>query len=76
LLMTVSLSQLLEDSFQIASAAAHVDAEFVGNRPQPALEGANDAGGDAGRVPVHAHDGAERLEPERMSEPLQESSRP
>ena len=41
-------------------------------RRQAALQGADDAGGDAGRMPVHAHDGAERLEPERMRQPLQE----
>ena len=28
-----------------------------------------DAGGDAGRVPVHAHDASERLKPERMRQP-------
>src|ERR1700720_2414184 len=56
----------------LAAATAHMDAEFVGERSQAALEGADDAGGDAGRMPVHAHDGAERLEPERMRQPLQE----
>src|SRR3954469_20790786 len=56
----------------LATATAHMDAEFVRQGPQPALEGADDAGGDAGRMPVHAHDGAERLKPERMRQPLQE----
>src|ERR1700742_2760069 len=56
----------------LATASAHMDAEFVREGPQAALEGADDAGGDAGRVPVHAHYGAERLEPERMRQPLQE----
>src|ERR1700676_4925415 len=56
----------------LASAAADVDAEFVRERRQPALEGADDAGGYAGRVPVHAHDRTKRLEPERMRQPLQE----
>ena len=56
----------------LASTAANVDAEFVRQRPQPALEGADDAGGDAGRMPVHPHDRTERLEPERMRQPLQE----
>src|ERR1700733_3123512 len=36
----------------LASAAADVDAEFVRERPQPALESANAAGGVSGRVPV------------------------
>src|ERR1700676_721796 len=40
----------------LTSTAADVDAEFVRERPQPALEGANDAGGDSGRMPVHPHD--------------------
>jgi hypothetical protein len=56
----------------LAPAAADVDAEFVGERPQPPLEGANDAGGDTRRMPVHSHDGTERLEPERVRQPLQE----
>ena len=56
----------------LAAAAADVDAEFVRRGAQAALQGADDAGGDAGRMPVHAHDGAERLEPERMRQPLQE----
>ena len=49
-----------------AAAAAHVDAELVLQRCQAALEGADDAGGNPGRMPVHAHHGAERLEPEGM----------
>jgi hypothetical protein len=56
----------------LTSAAADVDTEFVGERSQSALESANDAGGDAGRMPVHPHDRRERLEPERMRQPLQE----
>src|SRR6202167_5538396 len=56
----------------LAAATAPMDAEFVRKRPQAALEGADDAGGDAGRMPVHAHDGAERLEPEWKRQPLQE----
>jgi hypothetical protein len=43
----------------LAAAAAHVDAEFVREESQAAFEGADNAGGDAGRMPVHAHDGAE-----------------
>jgi hypothetical protein len=56
----------------LTAATADMDAEFVREGPQAALEGADDARGDAGRMPVHAHDGAERLEPERMRQPLQE----
>src|SRR6202035_5251769 len=56
----------------LAAAAAHMYAEFVREGSQAALEGADDAGGDAGRMPVHAHDGAVRLEPERMRQPPQE----
>src|ERR1700692_2615228 len=40
----------------LTSTAADVDAKFVRERRQPALEGANDAGGDSGRMPVHPHD--------------------
>ena len=50
----------------LASAAADVDAEFIRERLQPAFQGANHAGCDAGRVPVHAHNGTERLEPKWM----------
>jgi beta-phosphoglucomutase-like phosphatase (HAD superfamily) len=39
---------------------------------QTALEGADDAGRYAGRMPGHAHDRAERPEPEWMRQPLQE----
>ena len=53
-------------SRMLAPAAADVDAKFARKRSQPALEGADYAGRDAGRVPVHAHDCTERLEPERM----------
>ncbi len=55
-----------------AAAAAHAQAEFVFERRQAALERAEHAGGDAGGVPVHAHDGAERLEPEGVREAAQE----
>ena len=56
----------------LAAAAADMDAEFVLQRPEPALQRADHAGRDAGGVPVHAHHGAERLKPERMRQPLQE----
>src|SRR6476619_5716588 len=56
----------------LSAPAADMDAEFVRKRPQPALEGTDNTGRDSGRVPVHAHDCAERLEPEWMGQPLQE----
>jgi hypothetical protein len=37
-----------------------------------ALEGADHAGGDARRMPVHPHHGAEGLEPEWMGQPAQQ----
>src|SRR5258708_39266134 len=43
----------------LTAAAAYVDAEFVRDGSQAALEGSDYAGGDAGRMPVHSHDGAE-----------------
>src|SRR5512139_3214520 len=49
-----------------------MDAELMLYRRQTALEGAHDTGCDAGRVPVHPHDGAKRLEPERIGEAAQE----
>src|SRR3954466_1300567 len=53
-------------------SAADVDAKLAGKWFQSALEGADNTGGDAGRVPVHAHDCTERLEPEWMRESLKE----
>ena len=55
-----------------AAPAADMEAELAGERRQPALQRADHAGGDAGRVPVHPHHRAERLEPERMGEPAQQ----
>ena len=56
----------------LAAAAADVDAELVGQGPQPALERADHARRDAGGVPVHAHDGTEGLEPKRVGQAAQE----
>src|SRR5436305_6872258 len=56
----------------LAAAAADVDTEFGSQWRQAALQRADDAGGDARGMPVHSHDRAERLEPERMRQPLQE----
>ena len=55
-----------------AAPAADVDPEFALQRRQSAFQGADHAGRDAGRVPVHAHHGAKGLKPERMRQPLQE----
>src|SRR5437660_3607781 len=51
-----------------AAPAADVNAEFLLQRRQPALESADDTRRDARRVPVHAHHGAEGLEPEGAGE--------
>ena len=55
-----------------AAAAADVDAELARQRVEPALQRADHAGGDAGRMPVHPHHRAERLEPERVGEAAQQ----
>ena len=55
-----------------AAPAADVEAELARERREPALQRADDAGRDARGVPVHAHHGAERLEPERMGEAAQQ----
>ena len=56
----------------LAASAADMDAEFAGERRQAAFQRAEHARGDARRMPVHSHDGAERLEPEWMGEPAQQ----
>ena len=56
----------------LATPAAHMDAKLAAQRSEAALQRAEHAGGDAGRVPVHAHDRAEGLEPEGMGETAQE----
>jgi hypothetical protein len=55
-----------------AAAAADVDAQLVRPRRQAALERAHDRSGDSGGMPIHAHDGAEGLEPEGVAEAGQE----
>lgn len=61
--------QLVRSSARLfAAATANIDAEFVSARIQPAFERGHDGRGDAGGVPVHAHDAAERLEPEGIAE--------
>ena len=56
----------------LAAAAADMNAEFAGQRLESSLQRADHTRGDARGVPVHAHDGAERLEPERMGEATQQ----
>ena len=56
----------------LAPAAADMDAEFALQGCEPALERADYARRDAGRMSVHAHHGTEGLEPERVRQPAQE----
>src|SRR5215210_2495406 len=51
-----------------SAATAHMDAKFVLHWGKPTLQGTDYARRDTGRMPVHPHNGAERLEPKRMSE--------
>lgn len=55
-----------------AAPATDMDAQFAGQWRQPTLERADHAGGNAGRMPVHAHDRTERLKPERVRKPPQQ----
>jgi hypothetical protein len=55
-----------------SAAAAHMDAKFVPQWSKPAFQGTDHARGDTGRMPVHAHDGPERLEPKGMSKATQQ----
>jgi hypothetical protein len=55
-----------------AAAATDMDSEFAGQRLKPSFQGADHARGYARGMPVHAHDRAERLKPERMSEAAQQ----
>ena len=54
-----------------AFAAANMKSQFVLDRTKSALERAEHAGRDAGRVPVHTHDRTKRLKPEWMCEASQ-----
>ena len=55
----------------LAAAAADAQTKFTVERRQPALERTEHTRGDARRVPVHPHYGAERLKPEWMGETAQ-----
>jgi hypothetical protein len=50
----------------LAAAAADENAELILQRSKAALQCTDDARCDSRRVPVHAHDGPEKLEPEGM----------
>ena len=52
-----------------AAAAAKIDAELLRTRIHASLQRAHNGSGDSRRVPVHAHDAAERLKPERIAKP-------
>src|SRR5208283_5806644 len=54
------------------AAAANVDAEFARERRESASERADHARVYARGMPIHPHDGAEGLKPERMGETAQE----
>src|SRR5580698_2285982 len=58
----------------LAAAAAQI--EFVLSGGEAALQGADDAGGNARGMPIHPHHRAERLKPERMGQPLKEGIAP
>ena len=55
-----------------AAAAADVYAELMLDWCKPAFQCSHDAGGDAGRVPVHSHHRAEGLKPEWMGQTPEE----
>src|SRR3954470_4864100 len=52
-----------------SASAANVNAKLMRARIEAALEGTHDRCCDSGRVPVHAHHAAQRLEPERIAQP-------
>jgi hypothetical protein len=54
-----------------AFAAADVNPDLALDWSQSALQGADNARGDAGRMPVHAHDCPEGLKPKRVRESAQ-----
>jgi hypothetical protein len=56
----------------LAATAADMEPEFSREGLEASLERPDHARGYARGVPVHAHDRAERLEPERMSEATQQ----
>src|SRR5579864_1543401 len=51
-----------------AAPAANVNAKLMRTRIQSALQSAHDRRCDSGRMPVHSHDAAQGLEPERIAQ--------
>src|SRR5271170_2487244 len=56
----------------LAASPTDVNAEFVTARRQSPLQGSNDTRRNARGVPVHAHDGTERLKPEGICQASQQ----
>ena len=56
----------------LAAASANMDPQLVRERGQAALQRADHARRNARRMPIHAHHGTERLEPEGMGEAPQQ----
>lgn len=66
-------AKLIGSAYRVPSApAAHHQPEFVEPWVEPALQRTHDRGRNAGRVPVHPHDCAEGLKPERIAEAREE----
>src|SRR5690349_9313750 len=53
-------------------SSADVQPKFIFQWLESAFKGSNHARRDAGGMPVHSHDSAERLEPERVREAAKE----
>jgi hypothetical protein len=60
----------------LAAPAAYIQAKVASPRIQSAFQGPEYRRRDPGRVPVHAHHGSERLEPEGIAETRQELGAP
>ena len=56
----------------LAAPAADMDAKLAREWRETVLQRADHARGDAGGMPIHAHHGTERLEPEGMAETAEE----
>jgi hypothetical protein len=55
-----------------AFPAAHIEAEFMLNGRETALQCRNHTRSDSGGVPIHAHDRAKRLKPKRVCQSAQQ----
>jgi hypothetical protein len=56
----------------LAASTADMNAEFIVERRQSAFERSNNGRCNARGMPVHAHDGTERLKPEGICESSQQ----